>query len=129
MTKSLKKTTTVERQPSHFQIRQCLPVEGEWFVVEHDVAEDRWFIERVILWAIGGSPREVDHVAAIARTGIPHRSECGDSIFVKGSDKASNGMLWSDVFAKITPSELAVREFTELMKRGRSKSARRRMGG
>ncbi len=95
----------------HCEIRSILPVSGDWYCV-YGCEENRWFIERVVAWALVRKKDEVDHVRAIASQGIPHESEGYDSYFVLGSDTSPIGPTWSEVFQTTPPSSCMVREIT-----------------
>jgi hypothetical protein len=80
-----------------FTIRQCLPATGDWYLVSDKFGDDVWFIERVVLWAVGIAPQEVEHVRAVGGDGLPH--EChGDWYFVYGPDESSFGGTWEEVY-------------------------------
>lgn len=114
----------VKESPSHaiihaedpvsaFQIHSCHPVTGDWFVVtqHHDSRDgDRWFIERVVLWALGKSDNSVDRVQAITASGLPHEDEDADTYLVDGRDASPFGKTWNEVYASMRPSRQMVRE-------------------
>jgi hypothetical protein len=50
-------------------IRQCYSVTGDWFVVDN--TEDRWFIERVVLWSVVEVEGAISQVRAIESSGLP----------------------------------------------------------
>ena len=97
-----------------FQIHSCHPVEGGWYVVTcHQEAADereRWFIERVVLWALGKSDNTVDNVRAITASGLPHEDEDADTYLVNGRDASPFGKTWDEVYASLRPTRQMVRE-------------------
>ena len=56
---------------SVYWIRQLLPVTGDWYVVTNP-EDERWFIDRVVAWALVHADQKVDHMRAIDTSGMPH---------------------------------------------------------
>lgn len=97
---------------NEYEIKSVLPVSGDWFVISNP-EDERWFIERVVSWALVVAEGKVDHIKAIGPTGLPSAEEDGDSYFVYGDDESHFGVTWREVFNKSTPSPHIVREFSE----------------
>ena len=89
---------------------------GDWFYVQrvHDGDRgDRWFIERVVLWALRSGDKFVDHVSAIVTNGLPSGDD-GDWFYVLGTDECPDGKSWNEVYRSVRPSQMMVREITSL---------------
>jgi len=99
----------------HYKIRSIQPVSGEWFCV-YGCEDNRWFIERVVAWALVRKKTEIDHVRAIDSCGHPLESDGYDSYFVLGADVSPIGPTWREVFESTPPSSSMVREITAAAK-------------
>jgi hypothetical protein len=98
-----------------FWIRQLMPVSGDWYVLTNPEC-DRWFIDRVVAWALVHADLSVDHVRAIDTRGMPHEDNDGDSYFVLGSDFSPLGLTWQEVYHKTSPSRCLCRDITDLVR-------------
>lgn len=77
--------------------------------------EDRWFIERVVLWLVMElTPHTVEHIRACTCNGLTNDKD-GDCYFVRGDDKSPVGKTWGELFEETLPSRCNVREITEQM--------------
>jgi hypothetical protein len=94
-----------------YRIKEIRPVIGDWFCVSNP-EEDRWFIERIIAWALVEADDKIDHVRAILTNGIPHIDE-GDAYFVASSDVGFLGISWREVYSQVVPDSSFVREITD----------------
>lgn len=97
----------------HYKIKRVLPVAGDWYWVSNP-EDNRWFIERVVAWALVEAKSSIDHLRAITSNGIPHLDDDGDSYFVFGDDMSPLGILWRDVHQNCPASPLNVREITDI---------------
>lgn len=100
-------------------IRECYPVNGDWFCVTHQLGEERWTIERVILWALlDDKDRKVEHKiwAIVSYGGIPNLHEMTwYTYYVKGSDTSPLGKTWDEIYRSTTPTGARmVRDMTKL---------------
>ena len=98
-------------------IRAVTHPQGDWFKVtiarEHE-AGDRWFIDRVVLWALRSGDQVVDHVSAVDSTGVPDAGDpLQDRFFVLGTDACPDGRPWNEVYHSVRPSPVMVREISE----------------
>ncbi len=100
---------------AQYHIRSLTPVAGDWFVVSNSDG-DRWFIERVVAWALIEARDKIDHVMAITSNGMTHENDYGDTYFVFGEDVSHFGVCWKEVYDKTPPSPHLVRELTEHFK-------------
>jgi exoribonuclease II len=68
-------------------IRAVTHPQGDWYVVsvhhDHDKG-DRWFIDRVVLWALRSGDKIVDHVVAVGSSGLPETEDSSDRFFALG---------------------------------------------
>ena len=101
--------------PEHYRIRSIQPVTGDWFCV-YGCEDSRWFIERVVAWALVRKKAEIDHVRAIDSCGHPLETDGYDAYFVLGADVSPIGPTWREVFDSTPPSSCMVREITEAAK-------------
>ncbi len=97
-------------------IRAVTHPHGHWFEVriarEHETG-DRWFIDRVVLWALRSGDKVVDHVVTVDSTGVPDTSDpFQDRFFVLGTDACPDGRPWNEVYHRVRPSPVMVREIT-----------------
>ena len=101
-------------------IRHCYPVTGDWFLVNRNAdnpnGEDRWFIERVVLWAVVEVKEHISHVRAINSIGHPHLDE-GDTFFVHGADMSPAGVTWKELYDQTQPTLMQIREITGHMEK------------
>lgn len=98
-------------------IRAVTHPQGDWFVVtiNRDQNGDRWFIDRVVLWALRSGDKVVDHVAAVGCTGLPDENDAfSDRFYVLGTDSCPDGRPWNEVYQGVRPTHVMVREITEL---------------
>ena len=100
---------------AEYHIRSLTPVTGDWFVI-HNCENDRWFIDRVVAWALIEARNKVDHVMPVTQRGMPHENDDGDTYFVFGEDQSHFGVTWREVYDMTPPSPHVVREFTEHFK-------------
>ena len=97
-----------------YRIKQLVPAGDDWYCVTNP-EEDRWFIERVVLWALVEGDEVVDHVRAIGDQGMPVEDE--EAYFVRGSDPSpKTGHTWHEMYLKTIPERIFVREITEWMR-------------
>jgi hypothetical protein len=101
-----------------YRIREIHPVIGDWFCVSTD--RDRWFIDRVIAWALVESEGEVDHVKGIVTNGLPHLDE-GDAYYVASSDVGFLGVTWGEVYNRTAPNDAFVWEITDQVRAASTK--------
>lgn len=97
---------------STFTIKHTLSVIGDWYCVSNPEA-DRWFIDRVVVWAVVSSATEVDHVRAITVNGLPHEDNGGNSYLVNGYDVSPMGTTWDNVYKNAPLQSNLVREITD----------------
>jgi hypothetical protein len=98
---------------TNHRIKEIRPVIGDWFCVSNP-EDDRWFIERVIAWALVEAEGQIDHVQAILTDGTPQIDE-GDAYFVASSDVGFLGISWGEIYRQVVPGPSFVREITDLV--------------
>lgn len=101
----------------HPRIRECYPVQGDWFVVSwmYDGERgDRCWITRVVLWAALEEPRSLDRVCGIDCTGLPCSlgNPDGDNLIVYGPDLSPAGKTWLELYIQTPPNRMNIREIT-----------------
>jgi hypothetical protein len=92
-------------------IKEIRPVIGDWSCVSTE-RDGRWFIERIIAWALVEAKGSIDHVQAVLTNGIPHTAE-GDAYFVPSSDVGFLGIPWGEIYKQVVPDSSFVREITD----------------
>jgi hypothetical protein len=98
----------------NYHIKEIRSVVGDWFCVTADREEDRWFIERVIAWALIEAEGKIDHVKAILTDGLPNLDE-GDTYYVASADMGFLGISWGEVYRQAVSNGAFVREITHLV--------------
>jgi hypothetical protein len=101
-----------------YRIREIRPVIGDWFCVSTD--RDRWFIDRVIAWALVEAEGEVDHDKGIVTNGLPHLDE-GDACYVASSDVGFLGVTWGEVYRRTMPNDAFAWEITDQVRAASTK--------
>jgi hypothetical protein len=84
-----------------YKIASTQAVVGDWFLLWAPKGDgDRWFIERVVLWALVESEGHYPHIKAIGAHGLalPPEGMGNGYWFVFGSDNSPMGPTWGEIF-------------------------------
>jgi hypothetical protein len=103
-----------------YSIKQIQPVVGDWFCVTN-FDPDRWFIERIIAWALIEAEGEFDHVKPILPNGWAPASDDGQHYCFPANEIGFLGISWGDVYRQANAEHVISRDITELVRKHKSK--------
>jgi hypothetical protein len=103
-----------------YGIKQIQPVIGDWFCISN-IDRDRWFIERIVAWALVEAEGEIDQVKPILPNGYAPASEDRDFYCFPSDEIGFLGISWGDVYRQANADHVISRDITELVRKHKSK--------
>jgi len=98
-------------------VRECYPLTGDWFLVAENT-DHKWYIERLILWALLPSTTTGQQVE-----GVDSQGHLGSSLerinyfFAYGLDPSPvKNMTWKELHDRTLCGYLNVRDITQLLR-------------